>query len=123
LSFGAAILLASTVYHAGVVLAQVGNALACRSDRTRSTYLGWLSNRYLLGGILIELLTILSIIYIPSLAKIFSHVPVPGWIWIILGFYALVLYSIEWIRKLINRGLRKYRADKLPPLSLQEASQ
>jgi len=123
LSFGAAILLASTVYHAGVVLAQVGNALACRSDRTRSTYLGWLSNRYLLGGILIELLTILSIIYIPSLAKIFSHVPVPGWIWIILGFYALVLYSIEWIRKLINRGLRKYRAEKLPPLSLQEASQ
>lgn len=122
LSFEEAVLLAATVYHAGVVMAQVGNALACRSDRTRSTYLGWLSNRYLLGGIFVELLAILSIIYIPFLARIFSHVPMPGWIWIGLGFYALVLYSIEWIRKMINRGLKKYRAEKPSPLSLQEAS-
>jgi magnesium-transporting ATPase (P-type) len=122
LSFEGAILLASTVYHAGVVMAQVGNALACRSDRTRSMYLGWLSNQYLLGGIFIELLTIISIIYIPFLARIFSHVPMPGWLWIILGFYALVLYSIEWIRKSINRNLKKYRAEK-PSLSLQEAKQ
>jgi magnesium-transporting ATPase (P-type) len=122
LAFEEAVLLAATVYHAGVVMAQVGNALACRSDRTRSTYLGWLSNRYLLVGIFIELLVILSIIYIPFLAKIFNHIPMPGWIWIGLGFYALVLYSIEWIRKLINRGLKKYRAEKRSPLSLQEVN-
>ncbi|MBI2332068.1 MAG: cation-transporting P-type ATPase, partial [Chloroflexi bacterium] len=35
-------LLAATVYHAGVVTSQVGNAFACRSDRSRGSKLGWL---------------------------------------------------------------------------------
>jgi hypothetical protein len=33
---------------------------------------------------------------------------------------ALVIYSIEWVRKLINRGIRKYRTDKPSKLTLQE---
>jgi magnesium-transporting ATPase (P-type) len=123
LSFGQALILATTVYHAGVVTAQVGNALACRSDRTRSTKLGWLSNRYLWIGILIELLGIISIIYIPFLAKIFNHAPLPAWIWLGLGCNALVVYSMEWIRKAIMRGLRNIRNGKASALSLQEVQQ
>jgi len=122
LSFEKTMLLAATVYHAGVVMSQVGNALACRSDRTRSSSLGWLSNKYLLVGILIELLGIISIIYIPFLAKIFNHVPLPEWMWIVLGMNALVLYSIEWIRKAIVRGLKNMRKGKTSTLSLQEVS-
>jgi magnesium-transporting ATPase (P-type) len=122
LSFNEAMLLAATVYHAGVVTSQVGNALACRSDRTRSSYLGWLSNKYLLIGILFELLTIVSIIYIPFLARIFKHVPLPGWMWIGLGLNALVLYSIEWIRKAIVRGMKNMRNGKPSALALQEIS-
>ena len=123
LPFGQAMILATTVYHAGVVTAQVGNALACRSDRTRSTKLGWLSNKYLWLGILIELSGIVSIIYIPFLAKIFNHAPLPAWIWIGLGCNALVVYSMEWIRKAIVRGLRNIRNRKAPALSLQEVQQ
>jgi Ca2+-transporting ATPase len=115
-----AILLAATVYHAGVVMAQVGNALACRSERARSSSLGWLSNRYLLAGILIELLGIASIIYVPFLAKVFNHSPLPGWIWAGLALNALVLYSIEWIRKLVKRGFKRTRDEKPSVLSLQE---
>jgi magnesium-transporting ATPase (P-type) len=98
-----AVLLASTVYHAGVVTAQVGNALACRSDRIRSSYLGWLSNGYLLGAIFIELVGIVSIVYIPFLAKIFKHMAIPAWMWVGLGSYALIIYSVEWIRKSVLR--------------------
>ncbi|HCC79405.1 MAG: hypothetical protein A2X25_06765 [Chloroflexi bacterium GWB2_49_20] len=104
-----AILLASTVYHAGVVTAQVGNALACRSDRIRSSYLGWLSNGYLLGAIFIELVGIVCIVYVPFLAKIFKHVAIPAWMWVGLGFYALIIYSVEWIRKSVLRRINQQK--------------
>jgi magnesium-transporting ATPase (P-type) len=120
LSFERTILLAATVYHAGVVMSQVGNALACRSDRIRSSALGWLSNKYLWVGIIIELLGITGMVYIPFLARIFNHTPLPAWMWIGLAMNALVIYSIEWIRKLINRGIRKYRTEKPSTLTLQE---
>jgi magnesium-transporting ATPase (P-type) len=123
LSFEAAVLVATTVYHAGVITSQVGNALACRSDRTRSSSLGWLSNKYLLAGIVIELLGIIGIIYIPFLARVFNHAPLPGWMWIILAAYTPVLYSIEWIRKAIVRGIKKARDGKTSTFALKEADQ
>jgi magnesium-transporting ATPase (P-type) len=123
LSFGQATIFAATVYHAGVVTSQVGNALACRSDHTRSTKLGWLSNQYLWIGILIEILGIVAIIYIPFLAKIFNHTPLPAWMWIGLGLNPVVLYSMEWIRKAIVRSIKNLRAGKTSALSLQEVHQ
>jgi magnesium-transporting ATPase (P-type) len=86
----------------------------------RSSNLGWLSNKYLWTGILIELLSIVSIIYVPFLAKIFNHTPLPIWMWLGLGLNALVLYSMEWIRKAIRRSLKNLRAGKASPLALQE---
>jgi magnesium-transporting ATPase (P-type) len=123
LSLGQTIIVASTVYHVGVVTSQVGNALACRSDRMRSSNLGWLSNKYLWIGILIEILGIVSIVYVPFLAEIFNHAPLPAWMWLGLGLNTLVLYSIEWIRKAIVRGLRNLRNGKISTLALQEVNQ
>jgi len=123
--FGGAILLASTIYHAGVIMAQIGNAFACRSDRSRSSYLGWFSNKYLLVGVLFGLAGILAIIYIPFLAKIFNHVPLPAWMWAGLVLYAPVLYTVEWFRKAIYRISIKHKDDNEKPstLSFQEVSQ
>jgi magnesium-transporting ATPase (P-type) len=123
LSLGQTIIVASTVYHVGVVTSQVGNALACRSDRMRSSNLGWLSNKYLWIGILIEILGIVSIVHIPFLAKMFNHAPLPAWMWLGLGLNALVLYSMEWIRKAIARGLRNLHNGKTSTLALQEVNQ
>ncbi len=123
LSFGQAVVLAATVYHAGLVTAQVGNALACRSDRMRSSSLGWLSNRYLWLGIAIELAGIVGIIYIPFLAKIFNHAPLPGWMWLGLALNAIVLYSVEWIRKAIVRGVRIRQGGKASIHPLREVIQ
>jgi magnesium-transporting ATPase (P-type) len=123
LSLGETIVIASTVYHVGVVTSQVGNALACRSDRMRSSNLGWLSNKYLWIGILLEILGIVSIVHIPFLAEMFNHAPLPTWMWLGLGFNALVLYSMEWIRKAIARGLRNLRSGKTSTLALQEVNQ
>jgi hypothetical protein len=43
--------------------------------------------------------------------------------WLGLGFNALVLYSMEWIRKAIARGLRNLRSGKTSTLALQEVNQ
>jgi Ca2+-transporting ATPase len=106
--------LAITVFHAGVVMSQIGNAFACRSSKTRSTYLGWLSNKYILVGIAIEVGVIASLIYVPFLARVFNHVPLPLVYWLGLGLFAPVLYSLEWIRKAISRRLDQMRIDRLP---------
>jgi len=98
-------LLAVTVFHAGVVTSQVGNVFACRTEKARGRHLGWLSNRFLLGGVAIELLIILCLIYIPPLAQIFDHVPLPAYFWILLGLFAPILYSLDWIRKGLVRWL------------------
>jgi Ca2+-transporting ATPase len=120
LSFNQALILAATVYHAGVVTSQIGNALACRSDHMRSSALGWLSNKYLWIGILIELFGIYSIIYIPFLADIFNHAPLLSWMWIGLAFNTIIIYSVEWIRKAIVRGYNSMRNGKSSKLSFQE---
>lgn len=99
--------MAVTVFHAGVVMSQVGNAFACRSEATRGSHLGWGSNKYLLAAVLAEILGIVLIIYWPPIAQHFEHVPLPIFYWAGLSLFALIIYSIEWIRKRIVRGLRK----------------
>ena len=96
-------ILAVTVFHAGVVMTQIGNAFACRSERKNKTGPGWFSNPQLLLGILIEIAIILSLIYIPQLAKAFDHYPIPPTLWIFLMLFAPILYFLEWFRKSLAR--------------------
>jgi magnesium-transporting ATPase (P-type) len=96
-------ILAVTVYHAGVVIAQIGNALACRTEVHRGRDLGWFSNRFLWIGILVEAGLILLLIYFPPLAHAFYHYPLPPAIWVWLLGYAPALYGLEWLRKRIGR--------------------
>jgi len=98
-----AAIMAVTVFHAGVVIAQIGNAFACRSETARGRHLGWGSNRFLLLAIALEIVGILTIVYIEPFASIFGHKPIPWQYWLGIGFYGLILYSLEWIRKQIAR--------------------
>ena len=95
--------MAVTVFHAGVVLSQVGNAFACRSEKTRNSRMGWFGNHYLLFGVGLEILGIWAIINYEFLANSFEHVFIPYRYWIGLSFFPLILYSLEWIRKQISR--------------------
>ncbi len=97
--------MAATVFHAGVVMAQIGNAFACRSEKMRNTRLGWGSNRYLLLGVLLEFLGIWAIIYFDFLSVHFEHVRIPIRYWLGLASFPLILYSLEWIRKQIARRM------------------
>ncbi len=99
-------LLSITVYHAGVVMAQVGNAFACRTETNRGRWLGWLSNPFLLYGIVVEVLIIVLLIYVPFLAGVFNHLPLPLLFWPYLALYGVVLYSLDWLRKSFWRKVK-----------------
>ena len=91
--------LAASIYFAGVVMAQVGNAFACRSEQERGRRLGWLSNRMLLVGVAAEILIALALIYLPGLNSIFGLVPIPARLWPVLASFALGVYALDRIRK------------------------
>jgi MFS-type transporter involved in bile tolerance (Atg22 family) len=71
--------------------------------------MGWGSNKVLLFGIVLALLMIVGLVYIPFLANAFDNQKFPVIFWPILAFFALILYSLEWIRKAFVR--RKERTD------------
>ena len=98
--------LATTVFHAGVVMAQVGNVFTCRTETERVHHLGWFSNRFLWLGVVVEVLLILAFVYVQPLASAFNHVPLPPLYWAGLVLFAPVLYGLDWIRKSIARAVR-----------------
>jgi len=110
MSLYAAYAIANTVYHAGVVTSQVGNAFACRTETAHTTAMGWFSNKYLWMGVGAELLIILLLIYVPFLADIFNHVQIPLLYWPGLLMYAVIIYGLEWLRKYFMRRLLQNRA-------------
>jgi Ca2+-transporting ATPase len=102
-------ILAITIFHAGVVMAQAGNAFAARTESNHGRTLGWLSNRFLLLSVAAEIILVLGLVYFPPLARLFNHKPLPTTTWLWLGFYPLVLYGLDWIRKGVARRARPAR--------------
>jgi len=94
-------LVAVTVFLAGVVTAQIGNAFACRTEKAKGRQLGWISNPFLLLGVAAETAIVLALIYFPPLRTLFGLHPLPPLYWIGLAMYAPVLYALDRIRKSI----------------------
>jgi magnesium-transporting ATPase (P-type) len=102
------IYLATTVYFAGLVMAQIGNAFACRSETLRSSRLGWGSNRIIWYGIGVEIAIMLLLIYVSFVSELFLFIPIPLKFWAGLIFYPLIIYGLEWFRKAFVRLMKKY---------------
>ncbi|MGH2523693.1 MAG: HAD-IC family P-type ATPase, partial [Anaerolineales bacterium] len=109
---GQVYILATTIFHAGVVAAQVGNAFTCRTEKERVHRLGWLSNRFLIFGVAFEVAVIVLLIYVRPLAALFEHLPLPWYYWGGLILYAPTLYSLDRIRKSIARWRDKAQAQR-----------
>jgi magnesium-transporting ATPase (P-type) len=98
---------AQTVFHVGVVMAQIGNVFACRTIKAHNRQQGWFSNPMIWLGVLFEVLVIWMLIYIPPLALAFDHVILPLSFWPVLFLFAPALYGLEWTRKMFNRRFGK----------------
>jgi hypothetical protein len=82
-------------YFSCVVIAQAGNAFACRSENLRGRHLGWLSNPFLLSGVSIEIILFIAL----ALYNSRSQHPVGILFWVGVATYAPILYSLDWLRK------------------------
>ena len=100
---------ATTVTLTAIVLAQVANVFACRSDHLSVARLGWLSNPLILGGILTELAIVGLLTYTPIGNQIFGASPLPLWIYAPLILGALMLLAAEEMRKGLANRLRQSR--------------
>jgi Ca2+-transporting ATPase len=120
---GKVYILATTVFHAGVVSAQIGNAFACRTEYGKVRYLGYFKNKFLLTGIAIEAGLILSLIYFKPLAWAFEHSPIPLTYWPWLAAFGPVLYLLDWLRRHFTHLRIQARANPLEKDNLNGKSE
>ena len=99
---------ATTMTLAGIVACQIGNAFACRSESESIWRLGFSTNRMLLAGIAIEILLLLTLIYVPPLRTVFGLAPLAPAHWLLLMTFGPLLLLFEECRKALKRRLGSF---------------
>jgi sodium/potassium-transporting ATPase subunit alpha len=94
---------ASAATFLGIVIMQIGNVFACRTQTESVFKIGFFGNRLILWGILIEILLSIFIIYHPWGNKIFSTAPLSLSVWLLLIPFALLVFFAEEMRKFFIR--------------------
>ena len=90
---------------AGIVATQVGTAFACRTNRVSVLKVGFWSNRWLLWGILFEIVLTILIVYVPFLQKVFQTTGLGWHQWAVLATFPFVMFLSDEFRKLFSRSL------------------
>ncbi len=94
---------ATTACLGAIIITQIGNVFACRSFSESIIKLGFLTNKLILFGILIELVISVFIIYHPWGNKVFGTAPLEPKLWLFLLPFGIILLIAEEIRKLIAK--------------------
>jgi magnesium-transporting ATPase (P-type) len=94
---------ATTLTYAAIVMAQAGNAFACRTRKVSLLQIGAFSNRALILGVLASLAIMLALIYVPPLARVFGFVPPTLPQWAVLTSFPFVMLLVEEGRKWLER--------------------
>ncbi|HSD76833.1 MAG TPA: cation-translocating P-type ATPase C-terminal domain-containing protein, partial [Solirubrobacteraceae bacterium] len=90
---------ATAMTYAGIVMGQVGAALAFRTNRRSIRAVGLLSNRLLLAGIAFEIGLLLALLYVPPLQDAFHMRPLDARAWPLLLLWPAVVLGAEEGRK------------------------
>lgn len=102
---------AATMTFLGIVIMQVANVFACRTEVASMFSIGILTNKLLNIGIIFELALTAILIYVPFLQNIFNTYSVPVTYWLFYIPFIPVLIGAEELRKwLIRKKLKN--ADK-----------
>jgi len=97
----------TTMTFAGIVIAQVGNVLACRTNKISIFKTSLKSNKWIWLGIASQLTIISLIIYVPFLQGLFGTTAIGLTEWMFLALLACIVVLVEEIRKLFVRRLAK----------------
>jgi magnesium-transporting ATPase (P-type) len=96
-----------TMTFAGIVVAQVGNVLACRTHKVSLFKTSPRSNRWIWLGILAQISILSALIYVPVLQPFFGTTAIGPVQWAFLVFLACIVILAEEIRKWFARRLSK----------------
>ncbi len=94
---------ATTMTWAGIVATQVGTAFACRTNRVSVLRVGFWSNKWLLWGIVFEVVLMVLIVYVPVLQKVFQTTGLGWQQWALLAVFAPIMFVSDELRKLFSR--------------------
>jgi magnesium-transporting ATPase (P-type) len=96
-----------TMTFAGIVVAQVGNVLACRTSKVSIFKTKLSANKWIVFGIVAQLSILSFIVYVPLMQKFFGTTALGVGDWVFLALLALTVVFAEEIRKFFARRLSK----------------
>ncbi|OUL25015.1 cation-translocating P-type ATPase [Nostoc sp. 106C] len=93
-----------TILFTTLILSQMGNALAVRSERNSLFQIGLLSNKPLFGAVIFTFGLQLIVVYVPFFQKLFATLPLSGIDLIVcLIVSSVVFWSVEFQKWLLRR--------------------
>ncbi|MDH4027485.1 MAG: HAD-IC family P-type ATPase, partial [Nitrospirota bacterium] len=96
---------AVTAFFASIIICQIADVMICRTRRESVLKKGLFSNRFILFGILSELLFLVNIVYNPYTAKFFGTHPLTLFeLSLSIPFALLIFFGDEFRKLLIRRG-------------------
>ncbi len=96
-----------TMTFAGIVVAQVGNVLACRTNKASIFRTSLTSNKWIWIGIAAQLSLLSLIVYVPFLQIAFGTTALTMNDWVFLLALAAIVFLAEELRKFLARKLTK----------------
>lgn len=104
----------TTAMMAGIMAGQVGNLFSARSSSRSAFSLSLRRNKWILVAVFIQVVIMLTIIYLQPLQSIFGTAPLELSTWVLLYSLAPIVLIVEEIRKcLTNRCMQDRSADKV----------
>ncbi len=100
-----------TLMFAGIVVAQAGNVLACRTSRQSIFKTSLKTNKWIIVGIVAQLSILAFLVYVPLMRQFFGTVPLGFTDWLFLISLALIVVFAEEIRKFFVRRFGKTAED------------
>jgi P-type Ca2+ transporter type 2C len=97
----------TTMTFAGIVIAQVGNVLASRTNKVSIFKTSLTSNKWIWLGIASQISIISLLIYAPPMQALFGTAPLGPFEWAFLASLAVIIVFVEEIRKWFTRRLTK----------------
>ncbi|WP_067479461.1 HAD-IC family P-type ATPase [Actinomadura hibisca] len=94
-----AYLVATTATFAGIVMYQVGTALAARTDRASLRRTGLFSNPLLLAGIAFELVFTAVLVYVPPVQKLFGTAALPADVLLLIATFPVIVWGTDELRR------------------------
>jgi len=102
-----------TMTFAGIVVAQAGNVLACRTSKQSIFRTSLKTNKWIVFGIAAQIGILAMLVYVPLLQHVFTTAPLNLSDWAFLISLAVIVVFAEEIRKFFSRKFTKTGAEAL----------